>query len=129
MHLTPQDMADIYSSLTAVRAQNRGAENRRASRLDVQAAITLWPMVQERPGPKRTGLTRDLSLTGISLLLSFPLAADQQFILLLPRQGSTPKLLLCCVRHARQPAENLFFIGAEFVTAIDKQHSAFADAV
>ncbi len=116
MRLNPQDMADIYASLASLQPQNRGAEYRRASRLNVHARIALWPLEGASTGPRRTGLTRDLSLTGVGLLLSFPLTPEQRFILMLPRQAGTPKLLLCCAKYVHQPAEGLFFIGAEFVT-------------
>ena len=121
-------LADVLSAMTSMASRGLGAEKRRATRIRIEAQVTLWPMVDGTPDVATTGMTRDLSYSGVGLLVARKLQVGDQFLLRLPRTKDQPLLLRCQVTFAAEMAENLYGVGAEFINALDKQKEPEATA-
>jgi hypothetical protein len=98
-----------------------GAEGRRASRIQVEAQVSIWPIIDGSPGAVLTALARDLSLTGIGLFQTLPMKPKDQFVLRLPRRKAEPLLLLCEVAFVKTVADGLYGVGASFSSILEQQ--------
>ncbi|MGB7157213.1 MAG: PilZ domain-containing protein [Tepidisphaeraceae bacterium] len=116
MKLTAQHLAQVVNSLHAAPSDSKGAEKRRAARMEVQGNVVVAPVTPDGSlGQSFTALTRDLSFVGIGLLLATRLALGQQIVVRLPRGAAEDAMYLrCTVQHVRPLADGLFVIGAEF---------------
>jgi len=119
-HLKSQHLAEVLSILLAAPPVNSGAEKRRATRIQVEAPVTIWPVKEGSHGTPATVLTRDISYSGIGILQARPAATDDQFILRLPRPKAEPILLLCQVTYVKTLADNLYGVGALYVSVLEK---------
>jgi hypothetical protein len=114
-------LSEVISAMTPQASRGLGAEKRRASRIRVEAQVTLWLMAKGVPGAATTGLTRDLSYSGMGCLIGRKVQTGEQFLLRLPRIKGEPLLVLCEVTFATALAENLYGVGAEFIQLLENQ--------
>ncbi len=118
--LNTQHLSEVLSLLLPKSSSLGGAEKRRATRIHVEAPVTLWHLQQDTPGPAMTVLARDLSLSGIGFLQTTPPRKGGQFMLKLPRPKTGSFLLvLCQITFSRSLADNLFVVGAEFIRLLE----------
>lgn len=118
MQLRSQHLAEILAALSGHTRTGGGAENRRATRITVAAKVTLWPLEENAPGEPRTVLARDISHSGIGMLWTRPAVVGGQCIARLPRAKGEPLLVLCQITQCRPLADDLYQVGAEFVSIL-----------
>lgn len=112
MQLTAQHLAEIVE---VARKNDAGTakDKRRYVRHPVVCRVEILSHTQ---GLTYATLIRDISVEGLGLLLSLPLARGELFSVALPRIGSTPLLAQCTVLHSREVAQGIWGIGAAFVS-------------
>jgi hypothetical protein len=115
-----QQLAEVLAVLLEPKLPGAGAEKRRATRIAVEAPVSIWPVVNGSPGTATTVLTRDISYSGVGLLLVRAVKSGDQFILKLPRAKADPMLVLCEVTFVKILAESLYGVGAQFVTILQQ---------
>ena len=114
MQLLAQDLGEILTALRA--AQDTTAhEQRRSTRLDVQAAVKVLPFEDGRLGESFTCITRDVSFKGVGLIQSRQMARASQFVITLPKRGGESMSILCTVMYCRALADGIYNVGASFV--------------
>jgi hypothetical protein len=113
MQLSAELYSQIIRDLTSDGLGEFGRQQRREPRVGVRAKAFILPSLSATtPIPVRV---RDVSVSGMGLLLPRDLGADRLFLLLLPRVGGHPPLRLACtVAHCQAIAEDLYAIGARF---------------
>jgi PilZ domain len=113
MHkLRAQQFAEILEALRVAGASD-GSERRQHTRMEVQARVKLAVLQGDAIGTCFTGLTRDVSASGVGIIQSTPAANGARFILAAP--GAKSELHIICIsRFCRALAEGVFGIGAEF---------------
>ena len=113
MELSVDDFSKLVQNL---RGQPPAEHDRRkATRYEMQATVTVAPVADGRVGTAFNDLTRDISVTGLGLLQSVPVAREQDLLVRLPRaDGKRPWYIVCRVMHCRPVAHGLFGIGMEF---------------
>jgi hypothetical protein len=116
MKFTPQDFADVLEMLRGPSARASASEQRKSARLSVHAKVNFatYDATSNSLRHRFSGLTRDISITGVGLFQTIPLQSDEQFVLTLPRRSKSPICVICHVMHCRPLADGLFAIGAEF---------------
>ena len=94
------------------------ADDRRLGGVRVPARdhVRLVPFNAGGGGPSRLVEVRDVSRTGIALVLAEPMDEGQTFDLKLPRAGGRAQDVLCTVRHCRPDGRGRFVVGAKFGT-------------
>jgi hypothetical protein len=115
-----QHLAEVLAVLLAPKLPGAGAEKRRATRIAVEAAVTVWPVVNGGPGTPLTVLSRDISYSGVGFMIGQPTKLGDQYILKLPRAKGDPILVLCQVTFARLLADNIYTVGATFVSILQQ---------
>jgi hypothetical protein len=118
MQLLAQDYAEIVAALQAEK-DSKGQERRTAVRMEVQAKISISPVVGGKLGTPFTCLTRDVSFKGLGLFQAKPSPRGSQFVIRLPRHGGEPLALVCTVMYCRELADGLFNVGAAFAGPYD----------
>jgi hypothetical protein len=113
-----QQFAEVLAVLLAPKLPGAGAEKRRATRIACEATLTVWPVVDGSPKSASTVLSRDISYSGIGLLQGKEAKVGDQFILKLPRAKADPILVLCQVTFARTLADNIYTVGASFMSIL-----------
>jgi hypothetical protein len=108
--------ADVFKGILKGLKTELAAEDKRLSnRIGIRARVTLVPFTTTNRGSPVQGWCRDISTTGIGILVSDNLKVGQQFILELKREDDEPMRLLCeTVRKAKVDSD-LFVIGARFL--------------
>lgn len=120
MQLQPQLFSEALTALREADFSKGSNERRRTARFAVQTRMSLLPFREGTvQGAALTVLTRDVSIEGLGLLLSTPLAAGTQVIAALPRDRRAPALVLCTVAHSRPLADGLWGIGAEYTELVE----------
>lgn len=117
--LTNQDFAEVLEALRGTGQPGEGFERRQSTRVAVQTAVFVAPVVNGRPGNVRTLLTRDLSLVGIGLIQSTPVNESEAFILKLPKLSKKPVFVLIKAMQCRLLADSMYAIGAKFVSVVN----------
>ena len=112
LKLSSQQFAFVYEGLRAA-GKSGGSERREHTRMDVQARVKLATFTNHRIGRSFTGLTRDISATGVGLFQFVPAENGVQFLISFPADKED-LLLICTSRFCRAMAEGVFGIGAEF---------------
>ncbi|HWE92993.1 MAG TPA: PilZ domain-containing protein [Tepidisphaeraceae bacterium] len=114
MDLSAEQFAQIVTSLGIEPQEGVGSDERRRPRAEFDARASLIPLSdQTNPGAVSVKV-RDLSPSGIGFLHDRQMVLDEQFALLLPRDGDTPAVVLCTVAFWQPLARDLFAIGARF---------------
>jgi hypothetical protein len=111
MQISAQHLAEIVEA--ARKTESAGADKRRYLRQSVVARVEV---LGHATGTTYQALTRDLSVEGVGLMQSLPMARGEQLTVSLPRQKAKPLLAQCTVLHARELAEGVWGIGAAFVS-------------
>jgi hypothetical protein len=113
MQLSAELYSQIVKDLTSDGLGEFGRQQRREPRVGVRAKAHILPSLSATtPIPVRV---RDMSVSGIGLLLPRELAPDRLFLLLLPKVGGHPPLRLACtVAHCQAIGDDLFAVGARF---------------
>ncbi|MDB5354753.1 MAG: hypothetical protein JWN24_1206 [Phycisphaerales bacterium] len=114
MDLSADQLAQIVFSLGAAPSSEVGADQRRRPRAELDARVDLIPLSDQSNPAAISVKVRDLSPSGIGFLHDRQMALDEQFALLLPRDGDTPAVVLCTVAFWQPLARDLFAIGARF---------------
>lgn len=123
--LTPQHLAEIVNALSTPGNAGKGAEKRRATRLEVQGNVVIAPVLPDGTvGQSFTAITRDISFVGVGLLQSRAMKLGEAVVIRLPRGSKDPLFVVSKVQHVRPLAEGLYVIGAEFtnISGISEQH-------
>lgn len=111
MQISAQHLAEIVDA--ARKSESGGADKRRYVRQSVVARVEVLALAT---GTTYQALTRDLSVEGVGLMQSVPMARGEQLAVSLPRAKGKPLLAQCTVLHARELAEGIWGIGAAFVS-------------
>src|SRR5688500_19445363 len=116
MEFAQNDIAEVVESLRGPTASggNVGRDKRRWVRTEVQAKITVAPVINGRVGSAFTDLTSDISATGLGLVQAIPMARSQHLLVRLPRKTKRPLYVLSWVMHCRPLAHGLFALDVEF---------------
>jgi hypothetical protein len=99
-------------------AKSRESDKRQYNRVDIQVKIQLATLTGENNATvdrEFTGMTNDISLSGLGLMQSLPIEAGRQFIAVLPCRGQPPMCVICKSVFCRLLAESFFNVGALFV--------------
>ena len=130
MKLPPQHLAEVVNALQAAAESGKGAEKRRAARMEVQGNVVVAPLAKDGTvGKSYTAITRDISFVGVGLLQSRPLEKGQQVVVRLPRGHKPALFMLCSVMHVRPLADGLFIIGVEFLNIAAMKDESLLDPV
>lgn len=121
MVLTAQQFSEALRFLRTREALVRGAEKRRATRMDVKAKLIIAPVTSSGCGQRIGMLTRDISLDGLGLLTAVPILKGQRFIALLPLSESSTLFVLSEVMYCAVAADGLFTLGCQFVKVLPPQ--------
>jgi hypothetical protein len=113
MQLSAELYSQIVKDLTSDGLGEFGRQQRREPRVGVRARAYILPSLSATtPIPVRV---RDMSVSGIGLLLPRELGPDRLFLLLLPKVGGQPPLRLACtVAHCQAIGDDLYAVGARF---------------
>lgn len=122
MQISAQHLAEIVDA--ARKSESGAADKRRYVR---QPVVTRVEIFSHGTGTTYAALTRDLSVEGLGLLQSLPMARGEQFSISLPRVKARPLLAQCTVLHTREIAEGIFGIGAAFVSTKEISPEAKGD--
>jgi hypothetical protein len=114
MQLAAQHLAEIVETVKKMEAADSGSEKRRSARFAVIARVEVMHTASRRV---YVALTRDLSLEGVGLLQSWPMAKGDEFSISLPRGKGAYVVAQCKVAHARELADGIWGIGAIFVNS------------
>jgi hypothetical protein len=103
-------------------AVGTGAEHRRAERVRMEGMATILLCRDNgRAGEPRPVRLRDVSLRGVSFVITTPLARGQQFVYHLPpgsNRSTTP--VLCTVAYCRPEVDAGYRVGAEFTCVLEQ---------
>jgi hypothetical protein len=115
MYLSAEQFIETVKSLTNGEPKDGLAiDQRRQPRAGIQSVATIIPL-SETAHPSAISIqVRDLSPAGIGFLHEHKMSLDEQFALVLPRQGDTPSVILCSVAFWQPLQKNLFAMGARF---------------
>lgn len=114
MDLSAEQFAQIVTSLDTEPQAQTGENQRRRPRAELDTQASLIPLSDHSAPGAVSVKVRDLSPSGIGFLHDRRMGLDEQFALLLPRDGDTPAVVLCTVAFWQPLARNLFAIGARF---------------
>ena len=93
--------------------------------MEIEAKIVLINIVDGHLSKPFIGLTRDISINGLGLLLQAPQPRGQTFLACLPHNHGKDELLVVCrSTFSRGLAEGIHGISAEFSSLADAQLSA-----
>jgi hypothetical protein len=119
MQLTAQQFSEILMSLRGSGSPTSDAEQRRFSRMNVQAKVAVASIVDGKAARCYTVLVQDISFGGISLMQSVELEHGSRLLVRLPRGEKPPLMMVAAVSRCTMLADGLFDIGAKFVVEVD----------
>ena len=114
MQLPVQLYSEVVTELKLL-GYSAGSEKRRSARIEVKANVQVGTLRGVNVAQIFSVLTRDISQTGIGLLVAQPLADGEKFLLELPKAKSGKVLVVTAAMHNRVMANGIFAIGAEFI--------------
>jgi hypothetical protein len=123
MQLAAQHLAEIVDAIRKVENGGAGSDKRRLKRFAVVATVTV---LSQTTGRTYKALTRDISLEGMGLIQSVPIAGDEHLLISLPGPRGVPLVAKGIVRHSRELADGVWGIGILFV-AIDSRETTPQD--
>ena len=121
MVLTAQQFSEVLQFLRGREAAMKGAEKRRATRMDVKARIIIAPVSNTGCGERVGMLTRDISLDGMGLLTALPILRGQIFLALLPKSENETLFVLTEVIYCGVVADGLFSLGCRYAKVVPAQ--------
>ena len=124
MNLSAQMFAEIVAALR--KPQNGGgggagggSEKRRATRMAMEAVVTVTALSSSNGSRKLRALIRDLSHNGAGLLLNLPMQRGDRLVIEFTRGQQRPPLrVLADIKSSRELADGIYSIGAEFVQEV-----------
>jgi c-di-GMP-binding flagellar brake protein YcgR len=117
--------ADVFDGiLKCLKTEQQGANHRKTPRISIRARVTMIPIVNNAAAPAIQAWSRDISKTGIGFLSNTPLMVGQHVVLELQREDARPMRLLCEVLRKERVNDELFVIGAKFLSSISGSASA-----
>ncbi|MCY2952244.1 MAG: PilZ domain-containing protein [Planctomycetota bacterium] len=119
MQLTAQQFADVLMSLRSSGSPTSDTEQRRFTRMNVQAKVAVASIVDGKAARCYTVLTQDVSFGGINLMQSVELEHGSRLLVRLPRGEKPPLMMVAVVARCKTLADGLFGIGAKFVVEAD----------
>ena len=120
MKLSAEQFKELSASFgAAVTADDH--ERRRTARIELQARVSVTPIVGQRRGASKDVTVCDFSPRGMSFLNDAAMNHDDQFVAHIPRRGGGTVDLLCTVLHVRTITEKQHRIGVEFTCSLDPQ--------
>jgi hypothetical protein len=111
--LTPKQFGMIFESLQAT-SDSRGSEKRQATRMEVQTKLALASLANGSVGRCYSGLSRDVSASGLGVFQHTAAAGGDKFLACFPCGKEGELVLTCAVTFCRPMADGLFGIGAQF---------------
>jgi hypothetical protein len=121
MVLTSQQFAEIIHFLRNRVVPTRGAEKRRATRIELKSQIVVVPVDHGVSGERMTAMTRDISMEGMGLLSGVAMPSGQQLVAFLPIGDGETQFVLCEVTHCGMIVDGIFTLGCRFVQVLSKQ--------
>jgi hypothetical protein len=118
LKLNPHQFATVFESLRKA-GTTGGSEKRQATRMEVQARITLAPLNGDELGQCFSALTRDVSNCGVGVFQHIPSESGSRFLACFPC-GKSTLILVCTTRFCCAMAERMFGVGAEFTSVADE---------
>ena len=88
----------------------------------INAKVNVHLLDNNRLVKSFSALAHDISLTGVGLLQSVALSANQHVILALPRPQA-PLFVICVVMQCRPLADGLLTVGLDFMEIASKETS------
>lgn len=119
MQLSSQQFVKLLETLRSD-GRSSGSEKRRFTRMEVQAQVQLATLQGNRVTRQYTGLSRDISQAGISLIQCVAFARGEKFVAKLPC-GKEEVVMLCEATFCRPLAEGVHGVGAQFVALADQE--------
>jgi hypothetical protein len=124
--LLGQHFAEVVAALKSASPNPAAQELRRAPRIEINAKVVTWPLTDNGAGEAVTMLARDISFRGIGLVTAHPMPSNSRFAVGLPRGRFEPICVVCTCMHAREIADGIFMIGAQFLEVIVKKSTGAA---
>jgi hypothetical protein len=102
--------------LKSLKTEQPVADKRRSARIGLRARVTMIPIVKGALASPIQVWCRDIAMTGIAVLVANPLKVGQQFVLQLNREDEGPMRLLCEVTRKEKVHDDLYVIGAKYLS-------------
>jgi len=114
MKLTAERFAQIIGALRSDAKCGRDSERRRNPRVGLRAQVLI--AIRDREGVVNRALTwtRDVSVGGIGLMMSKPVALGTYFLAHLEGRDGSTDVLYQVVRCYPGPSKDIFHVGARF---------------
>jgi hypothetical protein len=119
MQLSPQHMAQVVDHLRRV-ASRSDSEKRRAPRVEVRCKVAIAIIANGMIASQMNVILQDISFLGVGLYSSVALPKETEFLIRLQRNNKEELLVQCVAKYSRELADNIFFIGGEYLKMIDK---------
>jgi hypothetical protein len=108
---------DVFKEiLKSFKTEQPMADKRRSARVGIRARVTMIPIVKGALAAPIQVWCRDIAMTGIAVLVANPLKVGQQFVLQLTREDEGPMRLLCEVMRKEKVHDDLYMIGAKYLS-------------
>jgi hypothetical protein len=114
----------LKGALKSIEPQAPHADHveRRQARSAVIGQATIIPLTKRLPASPMPVLVRDLSPSGVCIILSQSFHIADRFLLLLPVSAGLQRAVLSEVKHWRPLSEGLLAVGAQFLRMIETVH-------
>jgi hypothetical protein len=109
--LSGDQFRQIVEGLKSDVPNRAGIEKRSAPRVGMRTKLQIYCNGDERDAT--AAWLRDLSATGMGIVLSHALARDAEFLVKFPLNGPNALSVFYTVRHCKELGKNLYFIGAK----------------
>jgi hypothetical protein len=120
---SPQQYTGVLLSLEKSAAAGR-SERRQCTRMDVQAPVNVGIIVDGKLSRCVLGLSRDISITGIGISMTYKCAVNDKVLVALEcgtqHIGKEILGMVCDITFCRQLAEGIYNVGAEFDRMAEK---------
>jgi hypothetical protein len=114
MKLTAERFAQIIGALRSDAKCGRDSERRRNPRVGLRAQVLIAIRDKEGVVNRTVTWTRDVSVGGIGLMLSKPVAMGTYFLAHLEGRDGSTDVLYQVVRCYPGPSKDIFHVGARF---------------
>lgn len=112
-------MAQVVDHLRRIGSRS-DSEKRRAPRVDVRCKVAISLLSRGMLASNLSVILQDISFLGIGLVSSVCIPPQGEFLIRLPKSAKEELLVHCVVRYGRELADNIHFIGAEYVKMMDR---------
>ena len=123
-----QSLFEQIIQCAGVRANDSSRERRQSRRFPFSHRITVVSFRDGVAGPTAMVRARDLSRTGIGLLLTHKPAIGARYGVRLPRREDEPVWASIVIRRCQLVSEGLFLAGGRFEQLLDQEPTPMAPA-